>query len=630
MKNRIAKSLLYSLCALLLFAGCGKQEKPAEEEQKTESSTAAEDPQPEQPEETGEGEEPQTQPEELEPLVLVGNQRIISISPSGEVEMLYEKQEKEYLLQAVMGDGVLYAVIAEDEDNAENCLICAIRDGEKELIAEIPNYNINIEYYEGSLFVQHAIYDDEGGYTVYLDDYTRGKDASYEKGNRFQELRNSLEGQDYHFSFHNPNNLITSLKRYDEILVYTSDGKIAALDKQGNQLWETTLLQEYYLVEAVNTEYTLYSVNTEENGEYWKYTIDLVLHNNQTGEEKTLFTWNYQTPEEAVSPLAVEGDKLYYYRTFSENGLNQNDIYSYDLVTGGTEFLYTAATLPGPGGTWQINPGVTDFNCYDGKFYYRAISENSTGWAVYDPKTGTGQGDMLPVIDEERTFAKYGKVLYEGGSIRDEEWDLEIYTYYIECFQLEDSYQNADKINQVLEQEQQEALDTVQQSAENEKGYITEEDAQDERFTPYPYSYDMSLGQVNMLGSHYLTVNYDGYEYWGGAHGYPYRQHYLFDLNTGEELTIYDLYTSTEENFKDVVAKYSVQNWKENPEIYFNSEEEEETVYQDFYDNASLDMAMRFEKQGIVIEYSPYEYGPYAVGFIEIPIPYDVLGIELD
>ena len=468
------------------------------------------------------------------------------------------------------------------------------------------------------------------GYTVYLDDYTRGKDASYEKGNRFQELRDSLEEQDYHFSFHNPNNLITSLKRYDEILAYTSDGEIAALDKQGNQLWETTLLQEYFLVESVNTEYTLYSVRKEENEVYWKYTVDLVLHNNQTGEEKTLFTWNYQTPEEAVSPLVMEGDKLYYYRSFSENGLARNDVYSYDLVTGGTEFLYTSATLPGPGGTWQINPGATDFNCYDGKFYYRAISENSTGWAVYDPKTGTGQGDMLPVIDEERTFAKYGKVLYESGSIRDEKWDLEIYTYYIECFQLDDSYQNADKINQVLEQKQQEEIDTVQQSAENEKGYITEEDAQDERFTPYPYSYDMSFGQVNMLGSHYLTVNYDGYEYWGGAHGYPYRQHYLFDLNTGEELTIYDLYTSTEENFKDVVAKYSIQDWKENPEIYFNSEEEEETVYQDFYDNASLDMAMRFEKQGIVIEYSPYEYGPYAVGFIEIPIPYDVLGIELD
>ena len=468
------------------------------------------------------------------------------------------------------------------------------------------------------------------GYTVYLDDYTRGKDASYEKGNRFQELRDSLEEQDYHFSFHNPNNLITSLKRYDEILAYTSDGEIAALDKQGNQLWETTLLQEYFLVESVNTEYTLYSVRKEENEVYWKYTVDLVLHNNQTGEEKTLFTWNYQTPEEAVSPLVMEGDKLYYYRSFSENGLARNDVYSYDLVTGGTEFLYTAATLPGPGGKWQINPGATDFNSYNGKFYYRAISESSTGWEVYDPKTGSGQGEMLPVIDEERTFAKYGKVLYEGGSIRDEEWDLEIYTYYIECFQLEDSYQNADKINQVLEQEQQEALDTVQQSAENEKGYITEEDVQDERFTPYPYSYDMSLGQVDMLGSHYLTVNYDGYEYWGGAHGYPYRQHYLFDLNTGGELTIYDLYTSTEENFKDVVAKYSIQDWKENPEMYFNNVDEEETVYQDFYDNASLDMAMRFEKQGIVIEYSPYEYGPYAAGFIEIPIPYDVLGIELD
>lgn len=627
MKNRIAKSILYSLCALLLLAGCGRQERPAEEEQKTESPVAAQEPQSRQPEESGE--EPQGQPEKQEPLVLVGNQRIIGILPSGEAEVLYEKQEKECLLQAVMGDGILYAAIIEDENNAESCLICAIQGGEKELIAEIPNCDISIEYYEGSLFVQHGVYDDVGGYTCYLDDYTRGRDASYEKGNRLQALRDSLEEQDYHSSFYNLN-LITSLKRYDEILAYTSDGKIAALDKQGNQLWETALLQEYDLIKMVNTEYTLYYVREEENGEYWKYTIDLVLHNNQTGEEKTLFTWSYQTLEEAVSPLAMEADKLYYYRTFSENGLDRNDLYSYDLVTGETEFLYAASALPGPGGKWQLNPGVTDFSCYEGKFYYRATFESSTGWAVYDPKTGSGQGEMLSVIDEERTFAKYGRVLYEGGSIWDEQWDLDIYTYYIECFQLDDSYQNADRINQILGQKQQEELNTVRQNAENEMGNISEEDAHDERFSPYPYSYDMSLTQVDMLGSHYLTVNYDGYEYWGGAHGYPYRQHYLFDLNTGQELTIYDLYTGTEEGFKDVVAGYSIQNWRENPDPYFNSEEEEEVVYQDFYDNARLDMAMRFEKQGIVIEYAPYEYGPYAAGFIEIPIPYDALGIELD
>ena len=37
----------------------------------------------------------------------------------------------------------------------------------------------------------------------------------------------------------------------------------------------------------------------------------------------------------------------------------------------------------------------------------------------------------------------------------------------------------------------------------------------------------------------------------------------------------------------------------------------------------------RKETDGIVIEYSPYEYGPYASGYIGVEIPYEALNINL-
>ena len=76
------------------------------------------------------------------------------------------------------------------------------------------------------------------------------------------------------------------------------------------------------------------------------------------------------------------------------------------------------------------------------------------------------------------------------------------------------------------------------------------------------------------------------------------------------------------------MAQYSVQNWKDNPDPYFGWDSED-AAYADLYDNASLDMLMRYGTDGIVIEYSPYEYGPYASGYIGVEIPYEALNINL-
>ena len=169
----------------------------------------------------------------------------------------------------------------------------------------------------------------------------------------------------------------------------------------------------------------------------------------------------------------------------------------------------------------------------------------------------------------------------------------------------------------------------AEDGAAQELSYLTGNDELDVYSrSMYPLSYDNELSRVEVLGADYLTVDYSGYEYTGGAHGYPYRSHYLFDLTTGEEKTLADLYQGSVDEFKDIVAQYSVQNWKDNPDPYFGWDSED-AAYADLYDNASLDMLMRYGTDGIVIEYSPYEYGPYASGYIGVEIPYEALNINL-
>ena len=284
-----------------------------------------------------------------------------------------------------------------------------------------------------------------------------------------------------------------------------------------------------------------------------------------------------------------------------------------------------------------ITAGVSGFDVYQGRYYFAAMEEDSIGWAVLSedeigktPAEGKAySGNYLSVWDEKRDFRQYGTVEGIKKTVVSDSYGIDVYEYYQECFKLDPSYEQAERINETLKEIWEGNIRYAEDGAAQELSYLTGNDELDGYSrSMYPLSYDNELSRVEVLGSDYLTVDYSGYEYTGGAHGYPYRSHYLFDLTTGEEKTLADLYQGSVEEFKDIVAQYSVQNWKDNPDPYFGWDSED-AAYADLYDNASLDMLMRYGTDGIEIEYSPYEYGPYAAGYIGVEIPYEALNINL-
>ncbi|MBO7530550.1 MAG: hypothetical protein J6T50_01960, partial [Lachnospiraceae bacterium] len=147
-----------------------------------------------------------------------------------------------------------------------------------------------------------------------------------------------------------------------------------------------------------------------------------------------------------------------------------------------------------------------------------------------------------------------------------------------------------------------------------------------ERPTFYQVTTSFEIDSVSIIDDRYLTVDMSGFWYGGGAAGYYPRAYYLFDLETGEILSINDFYTGTEKEFIELVAKKTVENFltfDEYSSPYYGSNEDE--VYSDAKSFVSFGGLIRFTDEGIYYCFLPDEVAVYQVDHVEIFIPYEEL-----
>lgn len=163
------------------------------------------------------------------------------------------------------------------------------------------------------------------------------------------------------------------------------------------------------------------------------------------------------------------------------------------------------------------------------------------------------------------------------------------------------------KINTEIEQQYLQAQAEVEVAAQaaQEAGWLT-----------HPYS-TYSSYHIPYNQSGILSIVYESYQYTGGAHGMPYKTVYNVDTTDERLLTLKDFFPERPDHLTYIKEEIKKAIQAE-PEGYF--EDAVETV-----DTWEEEPSFYVQEENIVVFFHPYDIAPYAAGFREFEIPWDVL-----
>ncbi|RJP62127.1 MAG: DUF3298/DUF4163 domain-containing protein [Ignavibacteriales bacterium] len=134
------------------------------------------------------------------------------------------------------------------------------------------------------------------------------------------------------------------------------------------------------------------------------------------------------------------------------------------------------------------------------------------------------------------------------------------------------------------------------------------------------YVYDLEF-KIDYNDNNILSLLKTLYTYTGGAHGSTSLTYLNFDLRSGAEIKLEDIF---KDDYKTALDKLGEKPFRD----YYNLKPDEDFEKAGFWftDNKfSLNDNFGFNPEGIVFQYNQYEVAPYALGAASIIIPYKKL-----
>ncbi len=389
-------------------------------------------------------------------------------------------------------------------------------------------------------------------------------------------------------------------------------GRYYTVNKEGEETVLRNFPESYVNLLYADKDYIVFNQSTEMSGNStYKYEIATSIY-----EKLPVVIETYD------SFLASDDGKIYYFINESEEfGHAVRVVYSLDLKNNRCEPLYRQADVPGSG--YGMRPGVDGFKILDGDIYCLTVIDEKLEYArvTYDGSAPTYSA--IDCVFGKTNVLSMGNVEYFSKNYYCPHCGAVVQQVYLEHFILNsDVSPAADEINRELEDSYTNAI-AMYDSANYDHG---EDECEYHKEHPeyYCITEEFNIGQVSTILDKFLVVDTSGYWYGGGAHGMPLRSQVIFDIKTGEQLFLEDLYNGTEEDFKKLCAEKTVENYKEDSMPYFS--DDAQLVYDQAYEYASITGSyVEFCEDAAYLVYAPYEMGPYASGFIEVKIPYDEL-----
>jgi len=183
-------------------------------------------------------------------------------------------------------------------------------------------------------------------------------------------------------------------------------------------------------------------------------------------------------------------------------------------------------------------------------------------------------------------------------------------SYYTGNAHGEDTEHNTGGFNMMLE------------LAQDNFGYVMNSGAKE-----IPLEFTASrTASVAYADSNILSIVYSIYQYTGGAHGIYADRAYVFDTETGEELSL-DRITTDFDSLCAALTEYMVEQAENNDEIAerIDSNIVPAEEYSAAFGKLLREGSWYFNSEGLVFFSDVYELGSYAQGMLEITVPYDVL-----
>jgi Protein of unknown function (DUF3298). len=167
------------------------------------------------------------------------------------------------------------------------------------------------------------------------------------------------------------------------------------------------------------------------------------------------------------------------------------------------------------------------------------------------------------------------------------------------------------KINEIFEKDAVNLRDSLEKDSIEFKKSL---EGTDMEFRKYGVgsSFEVKYNKNNILS---IPVVY--YQYTGGAHGGNNKVGYNFDLTTGKQLELSELFEANFD-YKKVISEIVLKEMKANPDWYFPEafDKIEESIEKRPY---------YLEEGNLVVYYGEYEIAPYAAGIREFKIPFSML-----
>lgn len=161
-------------------------------------------------------------------------------------------------------------------------------------------------------------------------------------------------------------------------------------------------------------------------------------------------------------------------------------------------------------------------------------------------------------------------------------------------------------------EQDQETSDSLDEIADQ---FLTEA-AEVERISSAHWQLSGAAERVARRGD-VLTVEIKTYRYTGGAHGIPSVEWLNWDLATGERVSLQQVIRTGKQGDFWELAEAAHQRW-------LDQQSGIDTQYREAWPfQRSEDF--RFNDDGIVLRYGVYELGPYAIGPVQLTIPWQDL-----